>query len=370
MPKKGAKPNAKHTACSAVLSITLLEIPAHQHNCENSSPTLKALIFMKNTHNHAVGDPASLKYRKPISQVKEKFLKFFQEKKTVPQALAAHKADLQAEYDAERFSYVVKDRAFMPDARWAYGLYYSYCKKKNCDPPKNSIPLENGSTQPSIINQPNNTSIPTRNIQTSRHKSLTEKLNGIFQQIIQRCESSPAYFQSSMRNFISSYESNCATNVQLSNALHHFTKYDTSVKSTKNKIPYVKAVVNAPEIADINTLDDSVLATSSSNTNVVNPIFKYATFSSTCSRSMRQPETIPSVSRASVLTRDKDIILPQSNTFAVQSATASNGTEVFETRPVYAIEALDKYDDCILYPIENRQNITNYWTMSTDYAMF
>lgn len=220
MPKKGAKPNAKHTACSAVLSITLLDPP--QQTDGTSNMFMKALVFLKNTHNHAIGDLASLKYRKPIRDIKDKFLRLFEARKTVPQVLAIHKADLEAEYGPDRIQSIINDRAFMPDARWAYGLYYSCFKKKRNDTYQvDAVSPEHTSAasfQEVVLTSP---LTEQANIQ-SPCRQLVEVFRSVCKEIADRCDSSPNFFSSSLQAFTSFYKSSCGTDEQLQLALQSF----------------------------------------------------------------------------------------------------------------------------------------------------
>lgn len=90
----------------------------------------KTVVFQqKNAHNHRTNCAASLKFRKPLAHVVERFDLLFNENLGPFQARQKYMDDLKTEY-GEDFYKVAGDNAVCPNQKWVYNLYYRIFKKK------------------------------------------------------------------------------------------------------------------------------------------------------------------------------------------------------------------------------------------------
>ncbi len=325
---------------------------------------MRAYVFLKNTHNHTLGDPASLKYRKPIRQVKEKFLKLFEAKKTVTQALAIHKADLEVEYGPDRFQSIVKDRAFMPDARWAYGLYYSCYKKKRDDisnPPEAPLPevvsahsldydqsmavLSLPSAQPSAPP-------PIPAAQQDPYRILSDMFRNVCREIVDRCDASPNYFYPGLQAFVTMYESNCSSDGHLLAALQSFGECCANATNCRDRSLFQSR--NAVGLSGIDFGHENVAAGSA----ILHP------FSVPVDAKPRITQTRNSVVHSTALVAGRDILANANHGLAVPESR-----NCVETRTLYTMDAA-KYEDGSLYQIDNRQNISTSCWVPAEYGMY
>lgn len=88
----------------------------------------KAIVLLKQIHNHKILRANVLKHRIPSDEIKTIFLKIFEECKTPSKALFTFKSMLRNEKGNAYYIYA-GDRGELPDPQWVYYIYYNTFKK-------------------------------------------------------------------------------------------------------------------------------------------------------------------------------------------------------------------------------------------------
>ncbi|KAE9539974.1 hypothetical protein AGLY_005226 [Aphis glycines] len=135
-PKINSNSSQKHFNCKATLGMQIVkdeqlwsEFPNNsEEDVSSNNLTTKAEVQLKHIHNHKILRAEVLKHRRPTNDVETKFLRLFEEGKTLSKALFTFKSQLRNEKGNSYYIYA-GDRGELPDPQWVYYLYYKSFKK-------------------------------------------------------------------------------------------------------------------------------------------------------------------------------------------------------------------------------------------------
>lgn len=118
----------RHIGCQARIIITV-------KNKEMKSSTdmllsdFPCVVGIFHNHCHSTKTPDSLRYRRPLPEIRAKFADMYKAKITPSTALRVHMADLKREH-GDKYPEVIQDGARCPPLPWCYRLYYETLGKK------------------------------------------------------------------------------------------------------------------------------------------------------------------------------------------------------------------------------------------------
>lgn len=150
---------------------------------------------------------------------------FSVKKLTVPQALKIHRADLEAEY-GDNFRNLLYDRAFMPDKRWAYSLYYKCLEDSNkinvdYDVEFVEVVCDRSKQNPEIIPAENHLGLVT----IVPDADPIESFVTICDEMVQLFREDVTHFAPAIKAFVSAYRSMPDVKSNLFAALQRFANY-------------------------------------------------------------------------------------------------------------------------------------------------